>query len=82
MSIDFKQLRIANIARQAEWQGNERADLAFRALEVADEAGELMGAIKKVVRAQRGIAGSTLWGISACLGAAPSLSAYDSQGIY
>ncbi|WP_417701912.1 MazG-like family protein [Pseudophaeobacter sp.] len=60
MQIDFKQLRIANIARQAEWPGNEHADLAFRALEVADEAGELMGAIKKVARAQRGIAGSTL----------------------
>lgn len=60
MSIDFKQLRIANLARQAEWPGNEQADLAFRALEVADEAGELMGAIKKVARAQRGIAGSTL----------------------
>lgn len=60
MQIDFKQLRIANIARQAEWPGNEHADLAFRALEVADEAGELMGAIKKVARAQRGIADSTL----------------------
>jgi len=60
MQIDFKQLRIANIARQAEWPGNEHADLAFRALEVADEAGELMGAIKKVARAQRGIASSTL----------------------
>lgn len=60
MSVDFKQLRIANVARQMEWAGNERADLAFRALEVADEAGELMGAIKKVARAQRGIAGSTL----------------------
>lgn len=60
MSTDFKQLRDANIARQAEWAGNDKADLAFRALEVADEAGELMGAIKKVARSQRGIAGSTL----------------------
>lgn len=60
MSIDFQKLRAANIARQAEWAGNEQADLAFRAVEVADEAGELLGAIKKVARAQRGIAGSTL----------------------
>lgn len=60
MQIDFKQLRAANIARQIEWPGDDKADLAFRALEVADEAGELMGAIKKVVRAQRGIAGTTL----------------------
>ncbi|EBA17421.1 hypothetical protein RSK20926_06782 [Roseobacter sp. SK209-2-6] len=58
--IDFEQLRIANVVRQMEWPGNEEADLAFRALEVADEAGEVMGAIKKLERARRGIAGSTL----------------------
>ena len=60
MSIDFEKLRAANITRQAEWPGNERADLAFRAIEVADEAGELLGAIKKLLRAERGIAGTTL----------------------
>jgi NTP pyrophosphatase (non-canonical NTP hydrolase) len=60
MGIDFKELRAANVMRQAEWEGNEQADTAFRALEVADEAGELCGAVKKLLRAQRGIAGSTL----------------------
>ena len=60
MKIDFSNLRAANIARQAEWPGNDKADLGFRALEVADEAGELMGALKKLARAQRGIAGNTL----------------------
>lgn len=60
MKVDFSKLRTANIARQAEWPGAEKADLGFRALEVADEAGEVMGAIKKLTRAQRGIAGSTL----------------------
>ena len=60
MSIDFKKLRAANVARQVEWTGNERADLAFRALEVADEAGEVAGAVKKLARAQRGICGSTM----------------------
>ena len=60
MKIDFSNLRAANITRQAEWPGKEKADLGFRALEVADEAGELMGALKKLTRAQRGIAGDTL----------------------
>lgn len=60
MTIDFKKLRAANVARQDEWTGNEKADILFRALEVADEAGEVAGAVKKLVRAQRGICGSTL----------------------
>ncbi|MEX5600721.1 MazG-like family protein [Pseudophaeobacter sp. C1-32P7] len=58
--MDLQKLRAANVARQAEWGGNEQADLEFRALEVADETGELCGAVKKLVRAQRGITGSTL----------------------
>jgi NTP pyrophosphatase (non-canonical NTP hydrolase) len=60
MTIDFTRLRAANVARQAEWAGNEEADLLFRTVEIADEAGELCGAIKKRARAQRGIAGATL----------------------
>ena len=58
--IDFAALRTANNARQVEWPVNEEADLEFRALEVADEAGEVIGAVKKLLRARRGIAGSTL----------------------
>lgn len=60
MTIDFSALRTANVARQAEWTGCEQADIAFRALEVADEAGEIAGAVKKLLRAQRGITGSTM----------------------
>lgn len=60
MTIDFKKIRAANVARQDEWAGSEKADILFRALEVADEAGEVLGAIKKLVRAQRGIGGSTM----------------------
>lgn len=60
MNIDLKRLRAANRERQEEWAGNEKADLEFRAIEVADEAGELAGAVKKVLRAQRGIAGTTM----------------------
>ncbi len=58
MNIDFEALRAANIQRQAEWQGNETLDLVFRALEVADEAGEVAGAVKKLKRAQMGVCGS------------------------
>lgn len=58
--IDLNTLRVANRQRQEEWPGNEKADIAFRALEVFDESGEVAGAVKKVLRAQRGIAGTTL----------------------
>lgn len=57
--VTFNVLRGANVNRQKEWPGNERADLAFRALEVAGEAGELSEAIKKFLRAERGIKGTT-----------------------
>ncbi|SMP31992.1 hypothetical protein [Shimia sagamensis] len=60
MTVNFEALRAANIARQQEWPGNDKADAAFRALEVADEVGEVMGAVKKWLRAQRDIAGTTL----------------------
>ncbi|WP_412550563.1 MazG-like family protein [Shimia sp. MIT910701] len=60
MTMNFETLRAANIARQEEWPGNDKADPAFRALEVADEVGEVMGAVKKWLRAQRDIAGTTL----------------------
>lgn len=51
-------LREANRKRQAEWPGNDQADLPFRALEFIDEAGEVAGAVKKLLRARRGIHGS------------------------
>lgn len=57
--ITFNVLRDANRRRQQEWPGNEKADTAFRALELAGEAGEVAEAIKKFLRAERGIKGST-----------------------
>lgn len=81
--MDLDQLRTANITRQAEWPGSTEADLAFRALEVSGEGGEMLaethrllqtslralalssklGAVieqtKKVLREERGIAGTT-----------------------
>ena len=57
--MDLDDLRLANRRRQEEWPGNDKADVAFRALEVAGEAGEVAEAIKKFLRAERGIRGST-----------------------
>lgn len=57
--VTFNTLRDANVNRQKEWPGNEHADVAFRTIEVAGEAGELAEAVKKFLRAERGIKGST-----------------------
>lgn len=55
---DFAKLRAANRARQAVWPGGSAADAPFRTIEFGEEAGELLGAVKKLMRAQRGIAGN------------------------
>jgi len=57
--VTFNVLRRANVNRQKEWPGNEHADVAFRAIELAGEAGEVAEAVKKFLRAERGIKGST-----------------------
>ena len=57
--LTFYVLRQANRRRQQEWPGNDKADIAFRAIEVAGEAGEVAEAVKKFLRAARGIKGST-----------------------
>ena len=57
--ISFLELRVANNLRQVEWPGSEGVDLCFRGLEMAGEAGELANKIKKLVRLQRGISGTT-----------------------
>ena len=56
---NLNELRRANVARQAEWPGGEHVDLAFRGLEMAGEAGELANKLKKLVRLQRDIKGTT-----------------------
>src|SRR5690554_4795012 len=58
-ALSFDALRHANNERQKEWPGNEHTDVAFRAIEVAGEAGEVLEAVKKFLRAERGIRGST-----------------------
>ena len=59
MPLTFGQLRQANETRQAEWPGGEHVDLAFRGLELWGESGELGNKLKKLVRLQRGIKGTT-----------------------
>jgi len=48
MSNTFKSLRLANEARQAEWDSGEQISLAFRGNELAGEVGE---ALEHAVRA-------------------------------
>lgn len=57
--LSFSRLRLANVTRQQEWPGYDQTDTTFKTLEVCGEAGELAEAVKKMVRAERGIAGST-----------------------
>ena len=44
-ALTFGALRRANNTRQMEWPGNDKADLAFRAIEVAGEFGEVAEAV-------------------------------------
>ncbi|WNL50680.1 nucleotide pyrophosphohydrolase [Ruegeria phage RpAliso] len=55
---DLNKLREANRARQKEWGGYENADELFRAIELGEEAGEVLGAVKKLTRERRGIVGN------------------------
>lgn len=57
-ALTLSALRAKNKQRQAEWTGNEVADLSFRTIELAGETGELCEAIKKHLRATKGIHGT------------------------
>lgn len=54
----FTNLRAANEARQAEWDGNSQITPAYRGNELAGEVGEACNVIKKLERERLGIAGS------------------------
>lgn len=52
------ELRPANIARQAEWQGGVDTPLAFRIMELGGEVGEALNIAKKLARERLGLVGS------------------------
>ena len=56
---DFLQeLRDANISRQKEWPSDIEVDEIFRSNELAEEVGEVCGAVKKLFRFKHNIAGN------------------------
>ena len=52
------ELRAADQKRQAEWDTDGKADLAYRGNELAGEVGEACNVIKKIERERRGLRGS------------------------
>jgi NTP pyrophosphatase (non-canonical NTP hydrolase) len=56
--MDMNTLRIANNARQTEWDRDNRITLEYRGNEFAGEAGEACNVIKKLARERLGIRGS------------------------
>lgn len=51
-------LRRANVARDREWNPDQKCDLAFWGVELAGEVGEACNIIKKIAREQMGMRGS------------------------
>ncbi len=58
MNSNYKTLREANLARQREWDKDNKISLAYRGNELAGEVGEACNIIKKLERERMGIAGS------------------------
>ena len=63
-SGNLSMLTSANRIRQKVWPGSEDADVLFRAVEFGGESGELLDAVKKLTRMQRGIAGNVGYDLS------------------
>lgn len=58
-TFDFLQaLREINAARYAAWAGSDEVDVLFSGVELGEEAGEVLGAVKKLERERRGWRGS------------------------
>ena len=56
--LTLRNLGAANQARQDAWPGGAKIDLAFVGLEIGEEAGEVQGAVKKIIRHRDNIAGN------------------------
>jgi NTP pyrophosphatase (non-canonical NTP hydrolase) len=54
----YSSLRLANEARQQEWDADNSISLAYRGNELAGEVGEACNVIKKLERERMGIRGS------------------------
>lgn len=54
----MKNLRKANVARNAEWDAGGKLSLSFRGNEIAGEVGEACNVIKKLDRERMGLVGS------------------------
>lgn len=57
-ALDLRDLRRANVERQAEWCPDQKPDLAYRGNELAGETGEACNIIKKLERERHGWRGS------------------------
>lgn len=58
MTTTYTNLRKANLARQAEWDGEKKVSIDYQANELFGEAGEAANVIKKLERERLGIRGS------------------------
>lgn len=58
-AFQYDVLRDANIARQIVWPGGEHVRVNFRGLELSGEVGELNNILKKLVRIELGISGTS-----------------------
>jgi NTP pyrophosphatase (non-canonical NTP hydrolase) len=54
----FENLKDKNKERQLEWPGSDKTDMLFHAVELGEETGEVLGAIKKLYRSLNSIKGN------------------------
>jgi NTP pyrophosphatase (non-canonical NTP hydrolase) len=54
----FENLKDKNKDRQLEWPGSEKTNMLFHAVELGEETGEVLGAIKKLYRSLNAIKGN------------------------
>lgn len=58
MTNTYDTLRLANIARQAEWDTGKKLSLNFKVIELGGEVGEALNCLKKLEREALGLVGS------------------------
>lgn len=56
----YNSLRVANRARQQEWDAKDELSLSYKANELAGEIGEVCNAVKKLERERLGLKGSRI----------------------